>query len=90
MLGAAQERRAHLMQAREGQLHLRLHAHRARHLAPQCALGQVIKQRSLAHARVAAHHQGPALAAPDRRDKPVQRVAFAAPVRQPFRASPGH
>ena len=88
--GAAQHRRAQLMQAREGQLHLRLHARRARHPAPARLPGHIVQQHRLAHARVAAHHQRPALATPDRIDEPAQRVAFAAPVRQPGHASPGH
>jgi hypothetical protein len=64
--GAVQQRRAQLMQAREGQLHLRLHTRRSRHPAPSRAPGHVVQQHGLAHARVAAHHQGPALTAPDR------------------------
>ena len=88
--GAAQHRRAQLMQARERQLHLRLHAHHACHPAPVRPPGQVIQQRGLTHARVATHHQGPALASPDRLDEPVQRVAFAAPVLEPGCVSPGH
>ena len=52
--------------------------------------GQVVQQYGLAYSRVAAHHQRPALAAPDRINEPVQRVAFAAPVRHPGHASPGH
>ena len=78
------------MQAGEGQLHLRLHAHRTRHPAPARLPGQVVQQHGLAHARVAAHYQGPALAAPDGIDEPVQRVAFAVTVCQAGRASPGH
>jgi hypothetical protein len=78
------------MQAREGEFHLRLHAYCARYPAPWCPPGQVVQQRSLAHAWVAAYHQGPALAGPDRFGKAVEHLAFASPVRQPFRASPGH
>src|SRR5215831_8411275 len=78
------------MQARERQLHFGLHAYRARHPAPSRLPGHVTQQHGLAHARVAAHHQAPALARPDRLDKPVEHLAFAAPVRQPIRASPGH
>src|SRR5215831_5642035 len=90
MLGAIQHVRAQLMQTRERQLHFGLHAYRARHPAPPRLPGHVIQQRGLAHTSVAAYHQGPALARPDRLNKPVERLAFAAPVRQPFRASPGH
>jgi hypothetical protein len=75
------------VQAREGQFHLRLDAHHARHRASgiRCLPGQVLQQRSLAHARVTAHYQSPALTGPDRGDEPVERVAFAAPARQPRR-----
>ena len=72
-----QHRRAQLMQPGERQLHLRLHAHRARHPAPVRPVDQVVQQRGLAHARVAAHHQRPALTGPDRLDQPVEHVAFA-------------
>ena len=78
------------MQAREGQFHLRLHAHHACHPAPSRLPGQVTQERGLTYARVTAHHQGLALATPDRIDEPVQRVAFAAPVREPGCVSPGH
>ena len=66
------------MQSREGQFHLRLHACRARHPAPRTRRppGQVIHQYGLTHARIAAHHQGPALTGPDRVDQPVERIAF--------------
>jgi pimeloyl-ACP methyl ester carboxylesterase len=83
-----EHRRAQLMQPRERQLHLRLHTHHAPHPAPQTRRppGQVIQQYRLAHARVPAHHQGPALTGPDRADQPIQRVPFAEPVHDPRRA----
>ena len=59
--GAAEHRRAQLMQARERQLSLRLHARRARDLALQFLSGDVLKQRRLAHPGLAAHDQDPAL-----------------------------
>ena len=90
LLGLVQHRRAQLMQTREGQLHLRLHASRARHPASSRPSGHVIQQHGLAYARVAVHHQGPALSGPGRLDKPVEHLALASPVCQPFGASPGH
>ena len=78
-----QERRAQLMQPRERQFHLRLHAHRTGHPAPARPPGQVVQQHGLAHARVTADHQCPALPGPDGLDQPVERVALADPVHQP-------
>ncbi len=90
--GVIQHRPAQLMQPGEGQLHLRLHAHRARHPASFLGglPGQVVEQDGLAHARVTADHQAPALAGPDRIDEPVELAAFAVPVGQFGRMSPGH
>ena len=58
--GVIQHRPAQLMQPGEGQLHLRLHARRARHPAPLLGglSGQVVEQDGLAHARLTADHQG--------------------------------
>ena len=83
-LRAIQHRRAQLMQPRERQLHLRLHARGALHPAPRTRRlpGQVVQQHGLAHARVATHHQSPALTAADRVDELIERGAFAVPVRQ--------
>ena len=78
-----QHRRAQLMQPREGQLHLRLDPGRPRHPASVRPSGQVVQQRGLADARVAAHHQHPALTGPDRADQPVQHVALAVTAGQP-------
>ena len=80
-----EQRCAELVQPGEGQLHLRLHAHRAGHPTPLCPVDQVVQQHGLAHAGVAAHHQRPALTGTNRLDEAVEHVAFAAPVRQPGR-----
>ncbi len=74
-----QHRRAQQMQPGEGELHLRRHARHADDPAPRRALGQVVQQHGLTHARVAAHHQHPALPGPDRIDEPVEHAALAAP-----------
>jgi hypothetical protein len=77
-----QHRRAQLMQAGEGQLHLRLDPDRAHYLAARRRRsGQLVQQRGLAHARLTADHQHPALSGPDRLDDPAQGadLATAAP-----------
>ena len=82
MLGAIQQRRAQLVQTGEGQLHRRLHAGRAGHPAPRRAPGQVLQQDGLAHARLPADYQGPALTAPHAVHEPVQDPALGVPVGQ--------
>lgn len=47
--------------------------------------GQVARQHAYAHARIAAHHQGPALSGPARLDQPVHRIPFARPIHRPRR-----
>jgi hypothetical protein len=81
-----QHRGAQLMQSGEGQLHLRVHTGRPRYPASARPFGQIIEQHRLAHARIAAYHQHPALPRPDRVDQPVEHVAFAVPVGQPRRS----
>jgi hypothetical protein len=77
-----QHRRAQLMQCRERQLHLRLHARCPRHQASRRPPGQVVQQHGLAHARLTAHHQGPALTGPHADNEPVKHATFAEPARQ--------
>jgi len=76
------------VQAGVGELHFRLHAHgpHDRHIG--CRRDQVLQQRRLACARVAAYYQRPALTGSDRIDKLVQRAALGMPVRQSCRAAP--
>ena len=80
MLEPIEHRRQQLMQPGEGQLHLRLDTDGTRHPKARRLLDQVLEQRRLAHARLAAHHQGPALARADRFDEVVEHLAFAAPA----------
>ena len=75
------------MQSGKGQLHLRLNASRPRYPASPRLLGQVVQQHRLAHTRVAAHHQHPALTGPDRAGQAVQHVTLAVAVGQPRRAT---
>ena len=82
-LSVLQHRRAQLMQARERQLHFRLHASGPYYLAPWGPSGQVVQQSGLAHAGLTAHHQGPALTGPHVRDEAVKHVTFAQPAREP-------
>jgi len=42
----------------------------------------MVQQHGLADARVAAHHQGPALPGPDGLEQPAERVTLAEPVGQ--------
>ena len=70
------------MQSGERKLHLRLDTGDAHHPAAGGVLGEVVQQRRLAHARLAAHHQGAALASTYRVQEPVQHVAFPAPAQQ--------
>ena len=77
-LETIQHRRQQLVQAGEGQLHLRLDAGGAHHPAARRLLDQVLQQRRLAHARLAPQHQRPALARADRFDEAVEHVALAA------------
>jgi hypothetical protein len=51
------------------------------------ALGQIVQQRGLAHARVAAYHQDLALPGADSAEKAVEGGAFAVPVGQRGRAA---
>jgi hypothetical protein len=75
------------MQPGEGQLHLRPNPDSPRHPASARPVRQVVQQHRLAHARIAAHHQHPALTGPDRVDQPVEHVTFAVPVGQPRRTT---
>ena len=47
-----------------------------------------IQQHSLTHARVANHHQGPALPRLDRLHQPVQHITLGTAARQPRRTLP--
>ena len=77
-----EQRRAQLMQAREGQLHLGLHPHRPHDGQIRRRLDQVLQQRRLPDPGLALQHQRPALALADRRDQPVQQRALAGPAFQ--------
>ena len=71
-----EQRHAQLMQAGEGQLHLRLDACRAHDGHRRCGRDQVLQQRGLADSGLTAQHQRPALAALDRGDEPVELHAL--------------
>ena len=68
------------MQAREGQLHFRLHARGPRYEAPRGPPGQVVKQHGLAHAGLTAYHECPALTGPNVSNEPIKYATFAEPV----------
>ena len=86
-IDVVQERRTELVQPGEGQLHLRLDTRRVRNPETLGAVEQILHQRGLAHTRIAAHHQRPALPGPDGLEEPVEHLALDATVRQPCRAS---
>jgi len=69
------------MQPGEGELDFGLHARRTYH--PAALPVQLVKQRGLAHARLAAHHQHPALTGPYGRDQAGQHASLGTPVPQP-------
>lgn len=74
---AIEHRSAQLMQAGEGQLHLRLHPHRSDDGQIRRRFDQVFEQRRLPDPSLAPQHQRPAVAAADRRDQVVQQRALA-------------
>ena len=86
LIDVIQHRRAHLLQSGERQLHLRLDTCRAGHPAARRRVGDVVQQRRLAHPRLAAQHQRPALTDADSADQVIEHPALAASARQPFRA----
>jgi hypothetical protein len=92
-LESIHDRPAQLVQAGEGQLHLRLRARRAHHLAAGGLGIQVRQQRRLADARLAPHHEHPALAPAHRVEQAIQHDALIASAeqqlnRRPLRTSP--
>jgi hypothetical protein len=74
---AVQHRCQQLVQPRVGELHLRLDTRGARHPAARGVLDQVVQQRRLAHPRLTADHQRPALTSANGVDEPVQHLRFA-------------
>jgi hypothetical protein len=79
---AEQHRRAQLVHPGEGELQIGLDTGDARHPAAKRLLGQVVQQGRLAHTRLPADHQGPALTGPNRVEEPLQQIAFAASAPQ--------
>ncbi len=71
------------MQASEREFHLGLHARRMRYPAARRPPANVFKQDGLADSWLAADHKDLAIARAHRGDKPVERAAFAEPVREP-------
>ena len=81
-LQAIDELRAQLMQPCERKLHLRLHARHPGDTAPRRAPHQVLQQRALADAGLAAQHQRAARTVAHTRQQLIQRRALAAPTEQ--------
>jgi hypothetical protein len=89
LVEVVQQRRAQLMEAAIGQVHLRLHAH-GRHDPPAGnPLGQVAKQGALAHARFAAEDQDATRARVHVGHEPVERFTLVTTSEQlPHRMTP--
>jgi hypothetical protein len=79
-LEAVQQRCAQLVQAGERQLHLRCHPCGPRHPHIRCRRHHVLKQRRLAHARLAADHQRPPAPRSQIAEEIIKRPAFSPPV----------
>ena len=84
-LQAIHERRAQLLEAGERELHLGLDARRPGEGAPGRAPREVLEQRALADAGLAAQHERPARTRPHARHQLIERRALAAPAEQPRR-----
>ncbi len=80
-----EHRAAELMHAGERELHLGLHAGGASDAPAGCPLDDVLQQRGLADARLAAHDQHLALTRPHASQQPIQRLALAASTKQSAR-----
>jgi len=76
-LEPVQHRRADLMQPSEGEFHLRLDACGVYHPEIRRSPGHIVQQRRLADARLAPHHQCPALACADSISEPVKHATLA-------------
>jgi hypothetical protein len=86
-LEAIQHSCQQLMQCGEGELHLRLDARCTRQATSRRLLDHVFQQCRLAHARLATHHERPALTSANRFDQPIQHVALDAPANEGRRAA---
>ena len=76
------QRRAELVQRRERELHLRLHAGHAQHAEVAGRLDRVLEQRRLADSRFAPQDEGFAAPGTRGREQLVQRRALVAPTTQ--------
>ena len=77
-----QQRRAQLVQAGEGEVHVGFDAGRARDAKSGRALGDVVQQCGLADARLAAQHENLALPRARGLDQAVQRLALVVSAKQ--------
>lgn len=71
----------HLLQPGEGQLHLRLHADTAYHLA-LAVPGDVVQQRGLPRTRCPMNHEGPASTPGHRADQTLKRSTLSTPANE--------
>ena len=70
------------------ELHLGLHAGGSQHTEFRCLLNEVLKQRCLAYASLAAQDERLALALVDSLDQPVKTLALVAPADELYRVAP--
>src|SRR4029077_3194409 len=82
-----QHGRQQLMQPREGELHLRLHAGGTHQTAIRRSLDHVFQQRRLAYTGLTTHPQRPALPAADGIDQLLKGFVLAATAPQLYGAS---
>ena len=87
LIEPVQHGRAQLMQPGIGQLHLRLCASGAQHPPSIGALSEVVQQRRLADARLAAEHEDLTLPGLTGRQQAIQELAFAAAAVQSSRST---
>ena len=82
-----EQRRAELMQAGVGELHLRLDADGARDAKPVGMLSEVLQQDGFPDPRLAAHNQDAAVLVACVRQQALERFALVAPAAQPDAAA---
>jgi hypothetical protein len=70
------------MERGKGQLHLRLHANRAKHQRTRRRLGRVVKQRRLPNPRLPSEHEHAAPPHADAFEQPIEHGTLVSPTTQ--------
>jgi hypothetical protein len=81
-LKAIAQRRAELMQCRECQLHLRLHARRTHHAHVRRRPDRIVQQRRLPNSCLTPQHEHIAASSPCSLTQPIEDRAFVSPTAQ--------